>query len=176
MNMTRILLFSLLMSSSALYAQETFPVLKGETPNGQNVELPKDGEGTKTIVGLAYSKKAEAALEAWYEPAYLRFVKKHGLFAATYEAHLYFVPMFVGANKAAYGPSMKKIQKSAEPAVLDHVLFFKGELSDYEGTLGLEEKSKPYFFVLDENGLIIYRTSGEYTDEKLEEIEGLLMD
>lgn len=150
--------------------------MKGETPNGEKVVLPDDGKGKMTVVGLAYSKKAESALEAWYEPAYLRFVKKHGLFAGTYDANLYFIPMFVGANKAAYGPSMKKIQKSAEPDVLDHIVFFKGELSEYQNSLGLKDKSKPYFFVLNEKGQIVHSASGGYSEDKLEVIEELLME
>jgi len=155
---------------------DSFPGLKGETPNGKMVELPKDCKGKKTIIGLAYGKKAAADLEGWYEPAYLRFVKGHGLFATAYDAELYFIPMFVGANKAAYNPSMKKIRKSASPEVLDHLVFFKGALEDYVDPLELKDKSTPYFFVLDESGTIVHRTSGAYSDEKLEAIESLLLE
>ena len=101
-----------------LYAQDRFPTIQGETANGTSVTIPRTGDGPWTVVGLAYSQKATPLLEAWYEPAYLRFVAKHGLFASAYEAEVYFVPLFVGVNKAAYEPSMKKFRKSAEPAIV----------------------------------------------------------
>ncbi|MBK7483042.1 MAG: hypothetical protein IPI72_09915 [Flavobacteriales bacterium] len=43
-----------------------------------------------------------------------------------YEAEVYFVPLFVGVNKAAYEPSMKKFRKSAEPAIVDRMVSSQG--------------------------------------------------
>ena len=70
---------------------------------------------------MAYGQKAQPLLEDWYEPAYLRFVAKHGLFAGLYDVRVFFVPLFVGANKAAYEPSLAKFRRSASPEVVDLV-------------------------------------------------------
>lgn len=157
-------------------AQEAFPELSGETVEGRPVTLPLKNAKARTIVGIAYGKAAGPLLEEWYGPAYLRFVAKHGLFAGAYDVDVFFVPLFVGANKAAYEPSMRKFRKSASPEVVDLVVFAKGELEPLQAALGLKNKDVPYFFVLDAQGNIIHRTEGAFTDAKLDIIEEVLMD
>jgi hypothetical protein len=114
-------------------------------------------------------------LEAWYEPAYLRFVAKHGLFANAYRTELYFVPLFTGANKAAYEPSLKRFRKSATPETADRVVFVKTELELVRDALGLHDKDIPYFFVVDAQGRIVHREQGAFTEDKLDAIEEALM-
>lgn len=171
----RSFLFLPLVLSLAANAQTKFPVLTGETASGQTITLPAKGKPW-TVIGLAYSQKASPLLEEWYEPAYLRFIAKHGLMAGSYEADVYFVPLFVGLNKTAYEPSMNKFRKSADPAIVDHVLFSKDDIEPLKAALDLKEKDIPYFFVLDATGLIVHREKGAFTDEKLESIEEVLMD
>ncbi|MBL0127835.1 MAG: hypothetical protein IPP83_10360 [Flavobacteriales bacterium] len=156
-------------------AQQLFPTLSGETSEGREVTLPSASGKGYTIIGLAYSQKAQPALEEWFEPAYLRFIAKHGLFAGAYQCNVYFVPLFTGMNKAAYEPSMRKFRKSASPQVVDHVVFAKAELDLLKDALGLADKDAPYFFVLDREGRIIHREQGAFTEEKLEAIEEVML-
>ncbi len=166
--------FGLLGSFHAQYAQ--FPSLTGETAEGNTIVLPNSMGAKWTLVGIAYSQKASPVLEEWYEPAYLRFVAKHGLFAGEYDVDVYFVPLFVGVNKAAYEPSMKKFRKSASPEVVDLVLFSKQDLDPLKEVLDMTEKDTPYFYLIDASGKVAHRTKGAFTDEKLEAIEYILMD
>lgn len=161
---------------ATLSQAQSFPQLTGETANGEVVVLPSKAAKSWTLIGLAYSQRAEPLLEEWYQPAYLRFIAKHGLMAGSYEADVYFVPLFVGMNKAAYEPSMKKFRKSAEPEIVDHVLFSKDELDPLKAALDLGEKDIPYFFVLNSEGTIVHRTKGDFTEEKLEAIEEVMME
>lgn len=151
-----------------------FPELKGETPSGKHITLPKDAKGKHTILCLAYDKSANDLLTAWFEPAYLRFVMHHGLFAGDHDVNIWFVPMFTGMNKAAYGPVMKKVQKGEAPEVQDHILFFQGDIDLYVQELDMGDKSKPYVFLLNDAGQVIHTESGEFTDDKLEAIEEAL--
>lgn len=172
----RAMLFTLAIGcvSHALPQGAVFPELKGETPTGKHIDLPKDANGKYTILCLAYDKSANDHLTAWFEPAYLRFVMKHGLFAGDHDVNIWFVPMFTGMNKAAYGPVMKKVQKSEAPEVQDHILFFQGDIDLYVRELDMVDKSRPYIFLLDDTGQVIHRESGEFTDDKLEAIEEAL--
>ena len=172
----RTLLIALLLPV-LLHAQDrVFPELAGERTDGSTISLPPSGATGYTIVGMAYGKQAGPLLEEWYEPAYLRFVRGHGLFAAAYDAQVWFVPMFVGMNKAAYEPTLRKVRKSEAPEVADRVLFYKGDLEPFRDGLGMQRKDIPYIFVLDAEGRIVYRTEGGFTDEKLEAIEDVLME
>jgi len=51
-------------------------------------------------------------------------------------------------------------------------LFYKGSLDPYKKHL--KDKHKPYFFVLDDQGKIVYSTSGRYSEKKLDKIESLV--
>lgn len=157
-------------------AQQRFPDLMGETADGKTVQFPTKSAQGYTIIGLAYSTKSQGTLEEWFEPAYLRFVAKHGLFAGAYQCAVYFVPLFTGMNKAAYEPSMKRFRKSATPEVVGHVVFSKADIETLRLDLGLTEKDVPYLFVLDREGIIRYRTQGAYSDEKLEAMEEVLLE
>ena len=46
------------------------------------------------------------------------------------------MPLFVGANKAAYGATLKKFRKSATPEVVDHVVFYKDASAALPGRPG----------------------------------------
>lgn len=168
------LLLILVLATVGLRAQQVFPELAGETPTAKQIKLPKDAKGKYTILCLAYDRSANDALTQWMEPAYLRFVAKHGLFAADHDVNIWFVPMFTGMDKAAYGPVMKKFQKSEDPEVLDHVLFFKGDIDLYVRELSMSDKSLPYIFVLDDQGRIVHSTSGAFSDDKLDALEEIL--
>lgn len=157
-------------------AQGTFPPLSGETLDGRARSVPDEAAHGYTLVILAFGKGAQKDLEAWYEPAYLRFIAKHGLMAATYNCEVWFVPVFVGVNKAAYEPTIKRLRRTAEPGMADHVLFFKGEFDPIREQLGLQRNDVPYFFVVDASGHIVHRTEGAFSVDKLDAIEEAMLE
>lgn len=150
-----------------------FPAMTAETVDDKKVELPGSVKGKYTLIGLAYSKKSESELNTWFQPVFGKFIQKtNGLFSGfTYDVNVYFVPMFTGVNAAATGTAKRKAAKSIDPQLLPYVLFYKGELKTYKTALDFEKKDIPYFFVLDPQGKIVYATSGEYTADKMDEIE-----
>lgn len=172
----RLLIFFCLMAPLLAWAQPTgkpFPALDAETVEDQKVTLPEHTRGKYTLLGLAYSKKAEDELNTWFSPVYNKFVRKaDGLMAGMgYDVNVYFVPMFTGVNAAATGTAKKKAIKNVDPQLLPHILFYKGELKPYKEALDFEKRDTPYFFVLDTEGKIVYATSGAFSQSKLDEIE-----
>lgn len=159
---------------SQAQAQRSFPAVSGERSDGTVVELPKASAGRYAIICLAYGQKAGPLLEEWYGPAYLRFIAKHGLFASEIDADVYFVPLFVGLNKAGYGPTMKKLREQGDPDVAKRVVFLKGDHDGLREALGMKDKEAPYVFVVDPQGRIVHRTEGAYSDDKLDAIEEAL--
>lgn len=150
-----------------------FPAITAETVEDIKVTLPQSTLGKYTLIGMAYSKKSEDELNAWFQPVFGRFIQKtKGLFSGfTYDVNVYFVPMFTGVNAAATGTAKRKAAKSIDPQILPYVLFYKGELKSYKEALDFEKKDIPYFFVLDPEGKIVFATSGKYTEGKMEAIE-----
>lgn len=166
--------------SLSLYAQlgDTFPAIEGETMEDQEITIPEDTRGKYTLVGMAFSKKSDDALQSWFKPVYERFLQDSGsagLFADfAYDVNVYFVPMFSGIKKAAAGAAKRKALKRVDAELHPHILFYSGEIRSYRDALKLEEKNEPYFFVLDKNGKIVYATSGKYSARKMEEVETAL--
>ncbi len=150
-----------------------FPNMPTETVDDKKVSLPADTKGKYTLLGLAYSKKAEDELNTWFNPVFNKFIKKAGglMEGMGYDVNVYFVPMFTGVNAAATGTAKRKALKNTDPQLLPYILFYKGELKSYKEALDFEKRDTPYFFVLDENGVIRFATSGGFTEEKLDQVE-----
>ena len=169
-------LFPLLCAHVVTFGQvvgKTFPAMTAETVDDKKVELPESVRGKYTLIGLAYSKKSEAELNSWFQPVFGKFIQKStGLFSGfAYDVNVYFIPMFTGVNAAATGTAKRKAAKSIDPQLLPYVLFYRGELKTYKESLDFEKKDIPYFFVLDPQGIIVYATSGKYSEDKMEAIE-----
>lgn len=157
------------------YAQvgKTFPEMKVETLTNEFFTIPGDLGDKYSLICLASSAKAENYISNWFSPIYNNFLNKsqtQDLFSFSYDIHVYFVPMITGVKKAAYKTTMKKTQKTVDPLMKPYILFYEGSLSDYKKTLDLKEKNLPHFFVLAPSGEIVYKTSGVYTDKKMQEI------
>jgi len=160
---------------TASFAQmgKPFPHLDSKKLSGQAFSLPDSVKGKYTIIGIAFSKKAEESLISWYQPAYQTFIqKKKTMFAAeVYNVNTYFVAVVTGTNKVAAGDIVKTIKAQTQKELQPYVLTYVGEFASYKKSLNITENDEPYIFVLDEKGVISYITSGAYTAKKLEEIE-----
>ncbi len=157
--------------SIGLFAQGACPSIKGENTEGVTVELPAASKGRYAIIAIAAGRQAEPVLEEWYEPAYLRFVAKQGLFAGSYDADLWLVPVFTGMNKAAFGPSVKRLKEQADPDVARRVVFVNNDTEALLDALGIKDRNEPIFLVVDPSGTIVHRERGAFTVEKLDALE-----
>ena len=175
--MIRCILLLLTVVSLPLHAQigDPFPAISAETVKDEIVNIPSDTEGKYTLIGMAYSKKSEDDLNTWFAPVYQKFVykpEKPGLFDSfRYDINVYFIPMFTGIKAAGQGVAKKKALKNIDQRLFPHILFYKGELKKYKEALDFEKKDIPYFFLLDKAGNIVYATSGEFNEDKLDDIE-----
>lgn len=165
----------LIVSSLSVSAQvgSTFPDMEAETLSNNFVKLPKDIAGKYSLIGLAYSKKAEDDLKGWFEPVYNQFIYKNpnpGLFDFSFDINAFFIPMFTGAKRPAYQKVMNKLKKTVDKRLQPNVLFYKGTLKHYKDALNFDGKDVPYFYVLDAKGKIVYTTFGRYTKKKMQEI------
>ena len=154
-----------------------FPLLTAKKLDDHEVILPKSTHGKFTLLGLAYSKEAESDLATWFQPVYETFIHKDkgGVFETeSYDIHLFFIPMFTGLNQAAHGQAVKEMKKGIDKNLWPYVLIYKGEIKEYKTSLMMEKKELPYFFVLDKDGKVVYKTHGKYSDHKMEEIENLI--
>ncbi|MGB0402704.1 MAG: hypothetical protein ACPGEG_01320 [Salibacteraceae bacterium] len=168
-------LFIFCLSFCNAQSNKLFPLLVGQTLNGKVVELPDALEGKYSLITMAFSQKSQNELESWLNPVYNKFIAKTGMMDGMYDVNVLFVPMFTGAKKSAMQSVMKSMKAQSDPEIFPHVLFYKGEIGFYEKELGLLDENKPYVFLLDLNGNVVFRTSGRYTEDKMLEIEKILI-
>ncbi|WP_436516197.1 hypothetical protein [Ekhidna sp. To15] len=157
----------------------TFPDMEAETLTNEFVNLPADISDKYSLIGLAYSKKAEDYLKGWFEPVYNQFIYKNpnpGPFDFSFDVNTYFIPMFTGAKRPAYKKVMNKLKKTIDKRMQPNVLFYKGTLKEYKDALNFDGKDLPYFYVLDPEGKIVYTTSGRFTQRKMQEITDAVRD
>jgi hypothetical protein len=171
----KLFLFTIATLATVTYAEAPvgtlFPELKGETLDDKTLTIPNDTKGKSTIICMAYSDDAEKDLRTWYEPTYDKFIAKTELMSDAYDVNLYFVPMFTGAKAGAAAGAKKQMKQDVQADIQPHIIVYKGELDAYKEKLKMDDKKKPYLFVLDKNGKIVYVTSGPYTEEKMDGID-----
>ena len=168
----------------ALQAQigEMYPAMAGENLLRKNVSLPIKNNKV-TLVALAYSEKSEEDLKEWRAALFDLFIQAPGtdLFDFDpYDGNVKFVVLLMGVNKMAAGKVKSKLEENVKDHWKEHIVVVKGKNIDHYPTLDLgkakKDRIKPYFFLLDKQGKIVYATSGGYTKEKHQEIEQKLQE
>lgn len=155
------------------FGQQAFPELSGKTLEDKKITLPLKNNGKYTLLGIAYSKKAEDQLKTWFQPVYNTFIQEPGktLFPTeNYNVSIYFIPMITGIAQSAGGKIENKMKENIDKSLQPYVLIYEGEVKTYRTSLNMTEKDQPYFFVLDPKGHVVYTCTGSYTEEKFEKI------
>jgi len=163
------LLFSLFLFQN-IFAQ-TVPSFTGETLKNKTVTIPADTKGKFTFICFAMSAKAEQELETWLDPVYNKFIAKTGLMDDMYDVNVFFIPVFRGSNASMMESVKRRFNETAQEDVKDHVLFCKSDLEEVTTALQIMDDHTPYFFLLNAEGKIIYRTSGSFSEQKFDAID-----
>lgn len=159
---------------------ESFPEMTGSSLTDEEITVPAATQDKMTLIGIAFSKKAEDDLQTWFQPVWEKFIREADPNALIPEmkpdVNVVFIPMFTGLKRGASGSAMRKMKKDVDKKLHPHVLVYSGKMGDYEDLLNMTEKDKPYFYVVNKEGEIIYATSGRSSMKKLNEVEELVTD
>jgi hypothetical protein len=160
-----VLTFPLLSQKGAI-----FPGIAGQTLDQKPVKLPVIN-GKYSVIGLAYSRKAEKDLKEWLNPIYSLFVKSGDGgaldFAEIYDVNFHFIPVIPGFRRVA-AEFRKGTDRDFWPYIVDAE---DDDIRRLESALKPSSTGEPYFFVLDKDGRIVETQHGSYSDAKLEKLE-----
>ncbi|MFN5884950.1 MAG: hypothetical protein ACK445_06385 [Bacteroidota bacterium] len=163
----------------AVSAQTTsFPEITCQTLSGKTIQLPADMKGKKTVVVIAMSLKAEKELRNWTTPLYNSLLAPGigGLMGGNlYQANVCFVGMLKGVAKLAPSEIKDKARQNIDKKLWDNYMITEKDVKAFMVDANISNTDEPHFFVLDKEGRTIYYTSGKYSDEKLDEITGKLL-
>lgn len=162
--------------SSTLLAQkgDIFPSIEVEDLNEKISTIPEDTKGKYTLVGIAFSEDAQNDLYSWSQPVFSEFMDENNLSSLVYDPNVKLILMFGGANQLVYNKAKKQITEGTDETLKDNVVMYKGSIKDYRKALKMKNRKKPYFFVLDKNGEIIYQTEGRYSRQAIKEVGDLI--
>lgn len=159
-----------------LFSQEgeMFPEIEVVDLNENEISIPEDTKGKFTLVGVAFSENAQEDLYSWSQPVFSEFMDENNLSSLVYDPYVKLILMFTGANRLVYNKAKKKITEGTDESLKKNVVLYKGKMEDYRKKLKMKNRKRPYFFVLDRKGKIIYTAEGKYDREILEEVGDLI--
>jgi len=163
----------LVSATLSLPAQESFPSVTTETIQGEMVTIPDAFEGSFSLIGVGTGKKAEDELRTWQVPVYNKFIAKTGLMDNMYDVKVCFLPLFTGAMKMARNQVVKKLEENNEQLILDHVYVYSGERDPFVN-IGIDDKKRPYFFLLNAKGEVVWKGKGAFKQVYFDRMEEIL--
>lgn len=172
------ILFILFLFNLTSFAQigQQFPDISVTDLNDKSLNIPEDSKGKFTLVGVAFSEKAQDDLYSWSQPVFSEFMDENNMSSLVYDPNVYLILMFTGANQVAYKNAKKKITEGTDESLKDNVVLYKGAMEDYRDELNMKDKKVPYFYVLDKEGEVIYTAKGGYSKQVLKEVGDLIED
>jgi hypothetical protein len=150
---------------------KNFPKISGTTLNGKKINLPEHAKGKMCLVAMAYSLKAQSDLAGWVDPVYKSLAGN-----IMFQTEMYFIPMTGDVKAISQAEIEKKMKEKVDTSLYKYVMIYSGPTKEYIKELNMNDKDKPYFFVINPRGEITYTTSGKYTEAKMEEITDKLSD
>jgi len=174
--MKKTLLIISLIYVSNLIAQkgEQFPSIDVLDLNDQALNIPNDTKGKFTLIGVAFSEDAQRDLYSWSQPVFSEFMDDNNMSSLVYDPNVHLILLFTGANQLGYNKAKQQITEGTDESLKDNIVLYKGKMEDYRKTLKMKDRKKPYFFVLDKDGKIIYTAVGRYTMKVLKEVGNLI--
>lgn len=162
----------------SIYAQkgDNFPTINVLDLNENEIQIPNDTKGKFTLIGVAFSEDAQQDLYSWSQPVFSEFMDENNLSSLVYDPNVKLILMFTGVNRAVFNKAKKQITEGTDESLKDNVVLYNGKMEDYRKTLNMKDRKKPYFFVLDKEGKIIYTAEGKYSRKVLEEVGNLIED
>lgn len=174
----KLLIATLFLSYFSVHAQvgNPFPVIDVLDLNDEALTIPNDVKGKFSLIGVAFSEDAQEDLYSWSQPVFSEFMDDNNLSSLVYDPHVHLILMFTGVNQVAYNKAKEQIIAGTDESLKDNIVLFKGAMEDYRKTLKMKDRKKPYFFVLNKSGKIIYVASGRYSAQVLKEVGELIED
>jgi hypothetical protein len=161
----RYYLICLLFILTSFTADQPFPVLVNvRTLEGKDLNLPADLKGKFSLIGIAYSLKAQNDLETWLQPLYNAFAQND-----MFNINLYLM-MVTGNLPMTQENVLKKLKANIDKELYKYVINNPQRPAQLIEMLSTPDKEVPWFIVVDPRGQITYKTSGKFSRAKLEEI------
>jgi hypothetical protein len=152
-------------------SMKVFPKLKAKTLAGRDVEFPKSLTSKYTFLVLAFEDKGE----------YEKSQKQASIWAGVWKDNLaskgvafYEVPMMSGKYKWVSFWVDSGMRSGIAKEQHDQVACFYGDKSVYTSVLEIDDLSKAYGFLLNQEGEILFKVYGLPSDTVIKQLEAMI--
>ncbi|MBP9087167.1 MAG: hypothetical protein KBG15_13685 [Kofleriaceae bacterium] len=132
-----------------------FPTLAARTLANRAVTFPQETAGKVGLLFVAFERDAQEQINSWLAPLLAQYVTSD-------EVSYYEIPLIAGG----YGMVAKFIdggmRRGVPQALHDRTATYYGPRQPFFDALEITDTSKPYLFVLDKQGHIVFRVAGWY--------------
>ena len=161
-------------SFAQLTTNRMFPAFSGETLSDKQVTIPEANPERETLVLIAYTAEAQKDAKNWVKQTYSNFLDPNGMGAGLYDVNVYYVYMFGGVKKAAFGKIKKRVKPETDVDLYDNVVLAESNGGWYKENLNFKDKNQPNIYLIGKSGKVIWHDYGRYTSEKMSELEDVL--
>jgi hypothetical protein len=168
--LTVILLFT---ETEYSFSQDQLSNIACENLEGEAVSIPSSKSESHQLLIFAFGKSNEKELQSWLQPVYEKFIEKSGLLDMLFDVELSLVSVLNSMEATAAKANRQKIKQEIDKDLHRNVYQFKGDETELLKALNIEKKQL-VVLLLDSNGKILYKTTGKYSEDKMEAIEDLL--
>jgi len=160
---------ALLSAQAQIKEGDTFPQISGENLNDAAIDIPATN-GKETIVLIAYTADAQKGSKLWAKELYANFIDPNSMSSGLYDVNVYYVYLFGGIKKAAFGKIKKRVKPETDADLYDHVVLAETSSGFYKEELAFKDKNQPNIFLINEYGKIAWHGYGRYTSQKLDKL------
>ncbi|MDP1892500.1 MAG: hypothetical protein Q8K55_16565 [Gemmatimonadaceae bacterium] len=137
-----------------------FPIVTSENLEGRTFTLPRDFDGERNVVFVAFERRQQRDVDSW-----VPFVKS--LVARTPDTEYYEIPTI----KRMVAPMRWMINRGMRGGIDDRgarertiTLYLDKE--PFKRALGITVEQEIHVLVVDRDGQVLWRTAGAFSDEK----------
>lgn len=144
---------------------QTFPTLNAELLTKEKVTFPDFAKGELTLMVLVFEKMGKYMKPQLQSNQWLSFWQKDLRYK---EVQFFEIPMMSGVYKPLKTWTDNGMRAGIDTNLHGNVACFYGKKLTIASQLGIEDITQCQTFLLDKEGNIIYRASGELTPERRE--------
>lgn len=132
-----------------------FPTVAAQTLAKRAVTFPQETAGKDGLLFVAFERDAQEQINSWLTPLLQQYVFSD-------EVSYYEVPMISGGYGMVATFIDGGMRRGVPQTLHDRTATYYGPREAFFKALNITDTSKPYLFVLDKQGHIVFRTAGWY--------------
>ncbi len=158
LTMKIILITGILFLTMTSNAQTTFPEIRAQSLAGERYTFPEQTAGEIALIVVAFKRQSQPYIDQW-----VKLWQDH--FGSDNRYTFYEIPMLSSGLRIIRGMIDGGMRSGIPPEKQVHTATYYGPLEKYYQALGITDHSLPYYFLLDQQGQIVWRDSGQLTNE-----------